>query len=125
MLRFIEQAQGLGFTLREIADVEIGAGEDIASCSDALILLARKHDTFTALIADARDRRHRIEALMAEVGGKPGQGANDRGASYRSGNCYLSDAQHQIAQDSVADVEATGVWPGRAVTEVKPAGDYW
>ena len=67
LLRFIEQAQGLGFTLREIADVEIGAGEHIISCTDALALLARKRDAVTALIAEAQDRKGRIEALMAEL----------------------------------------------------------
>ena len=67
LLRFIEQAQGLGFTLREIADVEIGSGEHIVSCTDALTLLARKRDTVTALIAEAQNRKRRIEALMAEL----------------------------------------------------------
>lgn len=67
LLRFIEQAQGLGFTLREIADVEIGTGDHIVSCTDALALLAKKHETVTALIAEARDRKRRIEALMADL----------------------------------------------------------
>lgn len=67
LLRFIEQAQGLGFTLREIAEVEIGTGDHIISCTDALALLARKRDAVTALIAEARDRKRRIEALMAEL----------------------------------------------------------
>ncbi len=67
LLRFIEQAQGLGFTLREIADVEIGGGDHIISCTDALALLARKRDTVTALIKEATDRKRRIEALMAEL----------------------------------------------------------
>lgn len=70
LLRFIEQAQGLGFTLREIADVEIGAGEHIVSCTDALALLAKKHETVSALILEATDRKHRIEALMAELGAR-------------------------------------------------------
>ena len=67
LLRFIEQAQGLGFTLREIADVEIGTGAHIVSCTDALALLAKKRDTVTALIDEAQDRKRRIEALMAEL----------------------------------------------------------
>nr|WP_223115692.1 MerR family DNA-binding protein [Paracoccus amoyensis] len=67
MLRFIEQAQGLGFTLREIASVEIQPGAHIVSCTDALALLAKKRDTVTALIAEARDRKRRIEALMTEL----------------------------------------------------------
>lgn len=67
VLRFIEQAQGLGFTLREIADVEIGTGDHIVSCTDALDFLAQKRDAVTALIAEARDRKRRIEALIAEL----------------------------------------------------------
>ena len=50
---------------------------------------------------------------------------NDRGASYRSGIYYTSDAQHRTALETIADVDASGLWPGRVVTEVKPAGDFW
>ena len=67
LLRFIEQAQLLGFTLREISEVETGAGEHIVSCTDALAMLAKKRDTITALIAEAQDRKRRIVALMAEL----------------------------------------------------------
>lgn len=67
LLKFIEQSQGLGFTLREIADVDIQTGDHIVSCTDALTLLAKKRDAVTALIAEARDRKRRIEALMAEL----------------------------------------------------------
>jgi peptide-methionine (S)-S-oxide reductase len=50
---------------------------------------------------------------------------NDRGTSYRSAIFYLDDEQKRIALDTVADVEASGLWPGRVVTEVSPAGDFW
>ena len=50
---------------------------------------------------------------------------NDTGMSYRSGIYYTSEEQRQIAEDSIADVEASGLWPGKGVTEVKPAGDFW
>ena len=50
---------------------------------------------------------------------------NDRGASYRSGIYYTSDAQHRTALETIADVDASGLWPGKVVTEVKPAGDFW
>jgi peptide-methionine (S)-S-oxide reductase len=50
---------------------------------------------------------------------------NDRGASYRSAIYYVDDEQRQVALDTIADVEASGLWPGRVVTEVKPAGDFW
>ena len=47
---------------------------------------------------------------------------NDIGTSYRSAIFYLSDAQKQTAEDTIADVDASGLWPGRVVTEVAPAG---
>jgi peptide-methionine (S)-S-oxide reductase len=50
---------------------------------------------------------------------------NDRGASYRSAIFYTSDEQRRVAEDTIADVEASGLWPGKVVTEVKPAGDFW
>ncbi len=48
---------------------------------------------------------------------------NDRGLSYRSGIYYLTDAQRDEALNTIADVNASGLWPGKVVTEVKPAGD--
>ena len=50
---------------------------------------------------------------------------NDRGTSYRSAIYYTSDAQKQVALDTIADVEASGLWPGKVVTEVAPAGPFW
>ena len=50
---------------------------------------------------------------------------NDRGASYRSAIFYTSDEQKRVAEDTIADVEASGLWPGRVVTEVSPAGPFW
>ena len=50
---------------------------------------------------------------------------NDRGASYRSAIYYSSETQRQVALDTIADVEASGLWPGRVVTRVEPAGDFW
>ncbi|NNE84312.1 MAG: peptide-methionine (S)-S-oxide reductase MsrA [Alphaproteobacteria bacterium] len=50
---------------------------------------------------------------------------NDMGPSYRSGIYYTSDAQKQEAENTIADVEASGLWPGKVVTEVAPAGDFW
>jgi peptide-methionine (S)-S-oxide reductase len=50
---------------------------------------------------------------------------NDMGASYRSGIYYLSDEQRDVAENTIADVEASKLWPGRVVTEVKPAGPFW
>src|SRR5256886_2059459 len=50
---------------------------------------------------------------------------NDIGASYRSAIFYTSDAQKQIAEDTIADVDASGLWPGKVVTEVTPAGPFW
>ena len=50
---------------------------------------------------------------------------NDRGTSYRSGIYYTSDAQKKIAEDTILDVEASGLWPGPVKTELKAAGDFW
>ena len=50
---------------------------------------------------------------------------NDVGLSYRSAIFYTSDEQKRIAEATVADVEASGLWPGKIVTEVLPAGAFW
>ena len=50
---------------------------------------------------------------------------NDVGRSYRSAIFYTNDEQKRIALDTIADVEASGLWPGRVVTEVVPAGPFW
>jgi peptide methionine sulfoxide reductase msrA/msrB len=50
---------------------------------------------------------------------------NDRGSSYRSAIFYLDEDQKQVALDTIADVDASGLWPGKVVTEVVPAADFW
>jgi peptide-methionine (S)-S-oxide reductase len=50
---------------------------------------------------------------------------NDRGTSYRSAIYYVDDQQKAVALDTIADVEASGLWPGKVVTEVEPASDFW
>lgn len=50
---------------------------------------------------------------------------NDRGSSYRSAIFYTSDDQKQVAVDTIADVNASGRWPGKVMTEVSPAGAFW
>ena len=50
---------------------------------------------------------------------------NDMGASYRSAIFYTSDEQKRVAEDTIADVDASGLWPGGVVTEVAPAGPFW
>ena len=50
---------------------------------------------------------------------------NDTGASYRSAIFYTSQEQERIAEDTIDDVNASGLWPGKVVTEVAPAGDFW
>jgi peptide-methionine (S)-S-oxide reductase len=50
---------------------------------------------------------------------------NDRGKSYRSGIYYTSEAQREIAEDTIDEVNASGLWPGKVVTEVAPAGPFW
>ena len=50
---------------------------------------------------------------------------NDRGLSYRSAIFYASDEQKRVALDTIADVEASGLWPGKVVTEMAPIGPFW
>ena len=50
---------------------------------------------------------------------------DDIGTEYRSAIFYASDEQRQVAEDTIADVEASGLWPGKVVTEVQPAGRFW
>jgi peptide-methionine (S)-S-oxide reductase len=50
---------------------------------------------------------------------------NDIGTSYRSAIFYTDDEQKRVAEDTIADVDASGLWPGKVVTEVTPAGPFW
>ena len=50
---------------------------------------------------------------------------NDIGMSYRSAIFYTSDEQKRVAEDTIADVDASKLWPGKVVTEVKEAGPFW
>ena len=50
---------------------------------------------------------------------------NDIGTSYRSALFYLDDEQQRVAEDTVADADASGLWPDKVVTEIVPAGPFW
>ena len=50
---------------------------------------------------------------------------NNIGSSYRSAIFYTRDEQRRIAEDTILDVDASGLWPGKVVTEVAPAGEFW
>ena len=50
---------------------------------------------------------------------------NDIGTSYRSAIFYTSEKQKRVAEDTIADVDASGLWPGKVVTEIAPASDFW
>lgn len=55
----------------------------------------------------------------------PDRQGNDRGASYRSAIYYVDEQQQKTAIETIADVDASGLWPGKAVTEVEPVSDFW
>ncbi len=55
----------------------------------------------------------------------PMRQGNDRGPSYRSAIYYVDDGQKAEALNTIADVDASGLWPGKVVTEVEAAGDFW
>jgi peptide-methionine (S)-S-oxide reductase len=82
--------------------VEIEFDPDVISYRDILEFFFQIHDPST------RDRQ-----------------GNDIGRSYRSAIYYENDEQKRVALDTIADVDASGLWPGKVVTEVEPAGDFW
>ncbi len=53
------------------------------------------------------------------------QQGNDRGVSYRSAIYYTNEEQKHIAEQTIRDVDASGLWPGKVVTEIEPAGEFW
>jgi len=55
----------------------------------------------------------------------PNSQGNDRGPSYRSAIYYVDDVQKQVAEDTIADVNASDLWPGAVVTELEPVSDFW
>ena len=55
----------------------------------------------------------------------PNRQGNDIGTSYRSAIYYEDDTQKRIAEETIADVDASGLWPGKVVTEIEPVGDFW
>jgi peptide-methionine (S)-S-oxide reductase len=55
----------------------------------------------------------------------PDRQGNDLGPSYRSAIYYASEEQKQMALNTIADIEASGLWPGKVVTEVEPVGEFW
>ena len=55
----------------------------------------------------------------------PNQQGNDRGMSYRSAIYYTSDEQAEIAKQTIENINQSGLWPGKVVTEVEPVGDFW
>ena len=55
----------------------------------------------------------------------PNQQGNDLGMSYRSAIYYVDEDQKHEAERTIADVEASGNWPGKVVTEIEPVGDFW
>ncbi|MDP2520396.1 peptide-methionine (S)-S-oxide reductase MsrA [Shimia thalassica] len=55
----------------------------------------------------------------------PNRQGNDLGMSYRSAIYFENETQKEIALDTIADLDASGIWPGKVVTEVEPVGDFW
>ena len=50
---------------------------------------------------------------------------NDVGPSYRSAIFYVDEEQRRIAEEVIAEIDASGIWPGKVVTEVAPAREFW
>ena len=79
-------------------------------------------------VPNATYRNHGTHAEAIEVIFDPttrNRQGNDIGASYRSAIFYTSPEQKQVAEDTIADVEASKLWPGKVVTELAPVGPFW
>jgi peptide-methionine (S)-S-oxide reductase len=65
--------------------------------------------------------------LLGDAGPDPqtARGGLDEGGLHLSAIFYTSDEQRRVAEDTIADVDASGLWPGTVVTEVSPAGPFW
>jgi peptide-methionine (S)-S-oxide reductase len=50
---------------------------------------------------------------------------NDRGMSYRSAIYFEDEDQKSVILDTIADIEASGIWPGKVVTEIEPVSEFW
>lgn len=55
----------------------------------------------------------------------PNRQGNDRGPSYRSAIYYVSNEQKNVAIETISDVNASGLWPGKVITELEPVGEFW
>ena len=82
--------------------IEITYDPDVISYRDLLAFFFQIHDPTT-----------------------PNRQGNDRGLSYRSAIYYIDEGQKSVAIDTMADVDASGIWPGKVVTELEPVGDFW
>jgi peptide-methionine (S)-S-oxide reductase len=87
---------------RHAEAIEISFDPDVLSYRQLLEFFFQIHDPTT------RDRQ-----------------GNDRGPGYRSAIFYADAAQKAEAENTIADVDASGLWPGKVVTEVSPLGDFW
>ena len=82
--------------------IEVMFNDDVISYRDLLELFFQIHDPTTL-----------------------NRQGNDRGLSYRSAIYYVDEDQKATALDTIADIEASGIWPGKVVTEVEPVSDFW
>jgi peptide-methionine (S)-S-oxide reductase len=82
--------------------IEVIFNDDVLSYRDVLELFFQIHDPTT-----------------------PNRQGNDRGLSYRSAIYFEDEDQKAVALDTIADVEASGHWPGKVATEVEPISDFW
>ena len=97
-------------TYKEVCTGNTGHAEGVrVTFDDAQITLGQLYDVFLGTHDPTQLNRQ----------------GNDIGLSYRSAIYYVTDAQKAVALDTIADVDASGLWPARVVTEVEPVGGFW
>jgi peptide-methionine (S)-S-oxide reductase len=126
--------------------LEVAAATSVPSESSLLVVVSTRVGYSGGDVKNATYRNHGTHAEAIEITFDPSQTSfrdllefffqihdpttpnrqgNDRGTSYRSAIFYTSEEQRRVAEDTIADVEASGLWPGKVVTELSPAGDFW
>ena len=92
-----------------------------------VLLVPFVQEVYPGLPADDQARFRKLLEFFFQIHdpSTPGRQGNDRGSSYRSAIFYTSDEQLATAQQTIADVNASGLWPGKVVTELAPAGPFW
>ena len=90
-----------------------------------IVITARMPRGSNCLRPDSDELPEHPGILLPDPRSDDAEPPGDRGLSYRSGIYYVDEEQKRVAEDTIADVDASGLWDGKVVTEVQPVGEFW